>query len=210
VLYISSEGVVLAEHRLEAPANTALAAKSLAWDPVRDEIWVTTDRLPLPPIDDEQSPFAHPAIVLDREGREVARFGSPDEPVEIQFVRFDARGRGYLAVAEDGALDLVVFSPEADRREWSAARRVRLDARFPAQLDFAQDIQVTEDGSAYVARWSGAVHRVSPEGQVLTWRLPLPKDSLYYTAVPTENGICATRCRDVEVVCASDAEARPE
>ena len=209
VLEISSEGEVLAEHALAAPSGVAFAAKSPAWDPIRDEIWVTTDRLPLP--EEPQSAggaFARPTIVLDRQGVEVARFGTSEAPVEIQFVRFDSEGRGYLSVSTGGALDLVVLSPETDRRDWGDATRIPLDVRFPSELDFAQDIQLGADGSVYVTRWSGIVHRISSEGHVRTWALPHPPDSLYYTAVPTPTGICATRCGDVEVVCAPDSAAR--
>jgi hypothetical protein len=209
VLEISLEGEVLAEHSLEAPEGVAYAAKSPAWDPVRDEIWVTTDQLPLPAADDSGTPFAHPTIVLDRQGVEVARVGTASRPAEIQFVRFDARGRGFLSVSEGGALDLVMLGPEDDRREWPSPRRVRLDDAFTAQLDFAQDIQPGPDGSVLVTRWSGRIHRVSEERReheergVHTWTLPHPKDSLYYTGVAAGDGVCATRCGDVEVVCSS-------
>jgi len=209
VLEVSRDGEVLAEHRLEAPEGVTLAAKSPAWDPVANEIWVTTDRLPLPAAGDDSAAFPRPTLVLDRSsGAEVARIGTAERPIEIQFVRFEIDGRGYLSVSEGGELSLVMLSPESDRRHWTTARRVLLDDHFAAALDFAQDIQPGPDGSVIVTRWSGAVHRVEADGRVRTWSLPQADGSLYYTAVATGDGVCATRCGDVEVVCAPDAAAR--
>ena len=165
---------------------------------MRDEIWVTTDRLPLP---DADGPFARPTLVVDRHGAEVQRVGTRERPVEIQFVRFDASGRGSLAVSEAGSLYLVVLGPDDDRRDWTSARRVLLDDAFPASLDFAQDIQPGPAGSVIVTRWSGRVHEVSAQGDVRTWALPRKDGALYYTAVRHRDGVCATRCGDVEVVC---------
>lgn len=203
VLVLDPDGRVVERYVLPAQPGFSLAPKTPAWDPIRDEIWVTTDRLPLPPRDDENAPFAHPTLVLARDGRVVARFGSTEDPMEIQFVRFDDEGRGFLAVARGTRLELLVLAPEASRRDLTQARHVLLDDAFVGSLDFAQDIQLGPDGSAYVTRWSGRVHRVNAAGSVLTWQLPHDGESLYYTAVPAgpDGRICATRCRDVEVVC---------
>ncbi len=207
VLVVSPGLEVLEEHRLEAPAGEAFAAKSPAWDPIRDELWVTTDRLPLP----TDGTLAYPTLVLNREGREVARFGTRGAPAEIHFVRFDRRGRGFLALVTEGRLELVLLEPDSDRRDLTGAKRVLLDEDFPAGLDFAQDIHLDASGSAFVTRWSGRVHRVSPTGKLRTWQLPRNPGDLYYTAVPTADGVCATRCGDVEVVCSDrpvEAERR--
>jgi hypothetical protein len=213
IVLFDPAGEVVAEHRLAPPAGYSLAPKTPAWDPIEREIWATTDLLPLPPPHDEHTPFPHPTVVLDLQGREVARFGSPGDPIEIQSVRFDAQGRGYLAVAKEGRLELVVLSPESSRRDLSAALHVVLDDSFAEGLDFAQDIHIGADGSAMVTRWSGFVHRVDPDGRLETWRLPRPPDALYYTAVPAgspdpdgeRREICATRCGNVDVICASSS-----
>lgn len=214
VLVVDPDGRVAAtlalRPRLEAPPGTSLAPKTPAWDPVAREIWVTTDRLPLPPADDENTPFAHPTLVLDLSGRELRRYGTPEDPVEVQFVRFDRRGLGYLAVARDGRLELLVLRPGERHERLDAMPAVVLDEHFASGLDFAQDIQLAPDGSALVTRWSGRVHQVTPtRGQVRSWVLPRDEDALYYTAVAggADGSICATRCGDVEVVCASPAAA---
>jgi hypothetical protein len=207
VLVLGPRGRVLARLALPAPEGASLAAKTPAWDPVRREVWVTTDRLPLPAPGADQ-PVAHPTLVLDLEGREVARFG---DAIEIQFVRFDSQGMGYLAIREGETLELAILRPTADRRNPNAWPQVPLDDRFPAELDFAQDIQIGPDGSVFVTRWSGRVHAINPmTGRVRTWQLPRDGDALYYSAVPgrAPGTVCATRCGDVEVVCASPAAAR--
>ncbi len=199
VVLLDADGRVLAEHPLPAPAGQALAAKSVAWDPVRREFWVTTDRLPLP--EDPAAAFSHPTLVLSSDGREVARFGAERAPLEIQFVRFDADGRGLLAVVRDEQLELAILSPDAERRELAGASRIELDAHFPRQLDFAQDIQIAADGSTVVTRWSGIVHVVEPMGRLHSLRLPRSGDALYYSAVLEGGRLCATRCDAVDVVC---------
>lgn len=211
VLVIDPDGRVLSTLTLPAPPGAALAPKTPAWDPVLREVWVTTDRLPLPPPDDENVPFAHPTLVLDLEGREVARFGTTGDPMEIQFVRFDHQGMGYLAVSRGKVLELLILRPTADRRNLDAAPRVLLDDDFAPGLDFAQDIQIGPDGSAFVTQWSGKIHQVTPtSGRVRQVQLPRESDALYYSAVPgsADGSVCATRCAGVEVVCASPAAAR--
>ena len=46
IVLFDPNGRVIAEHALEAPPGSAFAAKTVAFDPVREEVWVTTDRLP--------------------------------------------------------------------------------------------------------------------------------------------------------------------
>ncbi len=210
VLVMDPDGVLLSTVPLPSEPGTSLAPKTPAWDPVRREIWVTTDRLPLPPPDDENVPFAHPTLVLDLEGREVARFGTADDPMEIQFVRFDHQGMGYLAISQRNVLELVILGPTADRRNLNAAPRVLLDDQFAPGLDFTQDIQIARDGSVIVTRWSGRIHEVNPmNGRTRTVDLPRDHDALYYSAVAgrADGSLCATRCGGVEVVCASPPSA---
>jgi hypothetical protein len=211
VLVIDPDGSIVARYPIEAPPGVAFAPKTPAWDPALREIWVTTDRFPDPPRDDENAPFGHPTLVFDVDGREVARFGSREDPIEIQFVRFNHQGMGYLAASQGSRLELLILEPNADRRNLRTAPRVLLDANFAPELDFAQDIQIGPDGTAFVTRWSGKVHEVNPMTRtVRTWTLPRDDGTLYYTAVPgrANGSICATRCGDVEIVCASPSADR--
>jgi hypothetical protein len=203
VLVLAADGAVVDELPLHAPDGFALAAKSVAWDPIGQEIWVTTDRLPGA---DRQGGAARPTVVLSRHGRELRRFGSEQDPVEIQFPRFRKDGSGVLAWVREGRLELVLLAPDSSRRDLSAANVVVLDPAFPAHLDFTQDVQLGVEGSYVVTRWSGLVHLVDREGQVRTRQLPRGPDALYYTGVthanvPDRNRLCATRCDGVEIVC---------
>ncbi len=205
VLVVDPRGRVLRELTIgAAEPGVAYAAKTPAWDPVGRYVWVTTDRLPLP--EDELGPFPHPTFVLDLEGNEVARFGYAIDPAEIQFVRFTSLGMGFFAIRKGTRLELVMLPPTADRLRLEAAPTVVLDDAFPVGLDFTQDIQIGPDGSAFVTRWSGRVYQVHPrKGLVESWALPRDGGELYYTGVSARSGgaVCATRCGDVEVVCAS-------
>jgi hypothetical protein len=58
-----------------------------------------------------------------------------------------------------------------------------------------------------VTRWSGRIHVVDRAGGVQEASLPTDgAGSVYYTAVRTDGGVCATRCGEVEVVCAGLAD----
>jgi hypothetical protein len=187
VLRISPDGELLAELPLAAPPGYRPAPKTVAYDPSRREIWVTTDLLP-----GGEGPLRHDTYVLDVDGRELRRIASP----EVQFVAFARDGSGARAELEDGRLWLARMRPGAPER------RVLLDPEFPVGLDFAQDLQFGDDGGVVVTRWSGAVHRVDSGDRLRTLHLPrLEPDGLYYTAVPADGGICATWCAGVSVVC---------
>lgn len=191
VLRISPDGELLAELPLGAPPGYRAAPKTVAYDPARREIWVTTDLLPT-----GDAPLRHDTYVLDPDGRELRRIASP----EVQFVAFRRDASGARAELEDGRLWLVRTQPDGPER------RVLLDAEFPVGLDFAQDLQLADDGSVVVTRWSGAVHRLDSADRLRTLHLPrLEPDGLYYTAVPADGGICATWCAGVSVVCVPEA-----
>lgn len=203
VLVLAANGTVVSELRLEAPPGEALAAKSVAWDPVASEIWVTTDRLPIPAT---AGGAARPTLVLGRDGRERRRFGTAEDPTEIQFVRFGPDGSGALAWVREGRLELVRLAPDASRDEPAAAGPILLDPAFPAAADFAQDIQLAPGGRTVVTRWSGRVHVVDSARRVRTLELPRRPSGLYYSAVAFASGpgagrVCATRCDAIEVVC---------
>ncbi len=191
VAVVEPDGTLRAEYPLAGPPGYAVAPKTVAWDPVRREIWVTTDGLPAPGRD---APIRHDTYVLDEAGREKRRIERP----EVQFVAFDAEGRGYRAESDGGELWLVRVAPDPDAPE----QRVLLDDAFPAALDFAQDIKLFADGRAVVSRWSGWLHVVEPGGEVRALRLqPLEPGGLFYTAALRGDRVCVTHCADVAVVC---------
>ncbi len=199
VVLFGVEGTPLAEYRLGAPPGWVALPKTVAFDPLRREIWVTSDGLresdlatqSRGPIDLRRS--RHDTYVLDSQGREKRRIAVP----EIQFVVFAENGTGYRAEVEGRLLTLRIVPPAPEPE-----RIVRLDDRFPGHLDFVQDIQPMPDGRTVVTRWSGWIHVVGPDLGVRSLRLPsIESGGLYYTAVLSDHRICATYCADVTVVC---------
>jgi len=199
ILVLEPDGSVRAQLPLTGPSGWRPAPKSLAWDPVRREIWVNTDLLP-----DTDAPHhevedvRHDTRVLDEAGREQMRFTDP----EVHFMTFGPDGTGYFAEVQANLLHLRVRSPEqAAASPVLTGTRVPLDDAFHAGSDFVQDVRVGDDGSAVVTRWSGKIHLVAPDGEVRNLELPRGPGDLYYTAVLREGRVCATRCGDLAVVC---------
>jgi hypothetical protein len=191
IVSFDADGALLAEFPLRAPDGYQVAPKTIAFDPVRAEIWVTTDLLPIAP----GNPQRHDAYVLSERGEELRRISEP----EIQFVTFAEDGTGYRAEIEGRNLWLRVSAPG---EVIEGGRRILLDAAFAPALDFVQDIELTADGRAVVSRWSGWIHVVDSPSQVRSTRLPQFEDGgLYYSAVAEGDRICATYCSDVSVVC---------
>lgn len=192
VLILGPDGALRRELPLAAPPGYITAPKTVAWDPARREIWVTTDLLP-----EREGPVRQDAIVIDLEGSELARIESP----EVQFAAFASDGTGLRAEVDAGGLWLREVPPDAPDRD--AGWRVLLDPDFRPEVDFAQDIQPAGDGRVVVTRWSGRVHVVDPPAGVRTVQLPaLEPGGLYYTAVLAgRDRLCATYCADVTVVC---------
>jgi hypothetical protein len=187
VVVLSEAGEPLAEHPLRDPPGFRAAAKSLAFDPLRAELWVNTDLFAT-----RGDAVAHDARVLSADGRERRIVGDP----ELQFFEFAEDGRGFFAEASEERLRL---------RERSPSGRLRfhpLDDSFPAGLDFAQEVRAEADGSVLVTRWSGRVHVLERNGRIRDLALPTEDGALYYTAVRAGSRVCATRCGRVEVVCA--------
>lgn len=195
VVVFDPEGRIVSELPLPARPGERLAPKTPAWDPGRGAYWVTTDSLSEVGGADD----AHPTLAIDAGGALAFRIDSP----EIQFVRFDERGRGWLAAVEGARLALWLVPPAGPLEGLGAVREVLLDEGFAAGLDFVQDIQLADDGRAFVTRWSGVVHVVSPEGRARRVALPQEDGGLYHTAVAADGDVCATLCGDVSVVCAS-------
>jgi hypothetical protein len=197
VVVLGEDGAVRAEHLLLPGARgEAAAAKSVAFDPVRREIWVNTDLLPA----DGGEP-GHDARVLDLTGRELQRIGPP----EVHFMAFAADGAAWIAAAERRRLVLHLRSAGSSAPPLEG-RLVELDADFPADVDFVQDIKPAAgpggETLAVVTRWSGRVHVVDAAGRVRSLALPaLAEGGLYYTAVLHEGRVCATHCHEMTVVC---------
>jgi len=196
VVWVDAEGALLAEHVLRGPEGYGVAPKSIAWDPLRREIWVNTDLLPLGAA--AGSAVRHDARLLAADGRELLRFESP----ELQFVTFSEDGTGWFAEVDGHLLQLRVRPPERAAVPILTGLVVPLDDAFAADADFVQDVQVAGD-SAVVTRWSGRIHVVDRDGAVRHASLPTDgSGSLYYSGVRARGGVCATRCGEVEVVCA--------
>jgi len=191
IVSFDADGALLAEFPLRAPDGYQVAPKTIAFDPARREIWVTTDLLPIAP----GNPQRHDAYVLSDQGIELRRISEP----EIQFVAFTEDGTGYRAEIEGRNLWLRI-STAGEGPE--SGHRILLDAAFAPALDFVQDIELMADGRAVVSRWSGWIHVVDSPSQVRSTRLPQFEDGgLYYSAVAEGGRICATYCSKVSVVC---------
>ena len=191
IVSLDPDGRLLAEFPLSAPDGYRVAPKTVACDPVRREIWVTTDLLPIAAGD----PQRHDTYLLSERGEELLRISEP----EIQFVAFAADGKGYRAEVEGRNLWLRVSAPGEGPQ---GGRRILLDRAFSAALDFVQDIELGADGRAVVSRWSGWVHVVDSPSEVRSTRFPqLADDGLYYSAFAEGDRICATYCSNVSVVC---------
>jgi len=201
VVVLDAEGTVVAEHQLAAEPGFGVAPKSIAYDPVRRAVWVNTDLVPesmTGPAPDGVG-VRHDARIIDfASGRELRRFADP----ELQFMRFEPDGRGLFVWLAGSRLSLRVTEPGAAEGPESG-REIVLDEAFPVSHDFVQDLSVGSDGRVLATRWSGAVHVVSPSGEVRRVQLPrIPPGGLYYSAFASGDRICASYCADVEVACA--------
>ncbi len=193
VLRLDPEGRVLAEYPLAPPQGFQVAAKSLARDPLRDEIWVNTDLL-----SQVGGASRHDVRILGSDGVERLRFDRP----EVQFMTFAEDGTGFFAEVDGTLLTLRIRAPERAGRPILTGLVVPLDDAFEPGLDFVQDVKVAEDGTAVVTRWSGRVHLVRRDGETRTLTLPRSEDGpLYYTGVLEDGNLCVTLCAEVTVVC---------
>lgn len=193
VVVLGPDGALLREIPLAPEPGATVAAKSLAFDPVRGVVWVNTDVIP----EDGGAP-RHDARVLDlASGREMARFAEP----ELHFPRFAADGTAYLAWLDGTRLSLRISEPGRALGPQSG-REIVLDDAFPTGHDFVQDVRDQEDGRVVATRWSGVVHVLEPDGSLRTAQLPRSeREGFFYTAVATGDRVCATYCAGVTVVC---------
>jgi hypothetical protein len=190
-----ADGALLAEHVQRGPEGFYAAPKSVAWDPVRREIWLNTDLVPAGGAQGAQ--VRHDARVLASDGREQLRFETP----ELQFFTFSPDGTGWFAEVDGSLLSLRIRPPERAGSAILTGRIVPLDDAFAGAADFVQDIRVEGD-TAVATRWSGRVHVVDRDGRARGAVLPADgAGDLYYSGVRVGDEVCATRCRGVEVVC---------
>jgi hypothetical protein len=195
VMRIDADGALVAEHAVRGPVGYRAAPKSVAFDPVRGEIWLNVDLLPEGAA--QGAPTRYDARVLGLGGEERLRFERP----ELQFMSFGPDGTGWFAEVEGSRLTLRIRPPDRAAAPVLTGRLVPLDDAFARELDFVQDIQVADD-VAVVTRWSGRVHVVGRDGSVRSLSLPREEGDLYYTGVLADGAVCATRCGDLSVACA--------
>ena len=196
VVLLDPDGGLLAEYALPAPEGLIAAPKTVAYDPLRERIWVTTDLLRA-----DGAPMRkhrHDAYVLDSsDGSVIERI----EDREIQFVAFGEDGAGYRAEVAGGKLWLRIVPADPNRAHVERLR-IPLEHAFDSGMDFVQDIQIAPDGRAVITRWSGWVHVVDPTGMIRSLRLPaVETGGLDYTAVLRGERLCASYCGGVRVVC---------
>jgi len=196
VVVLDADGNVVRETPLSHPSGRQVAPKTVAWDPIRDEIWVATDLLP-----EEAGPEGHPLMVVTRDGSQ--RLEAPG--VEVNFIRFTPEGIGYFAVAHGRRLELWTLSPGRGAASVPAnldtARKRMLAANFASALDFVQDIQLGPD-RLVITRWSGILHVLPGEGPATTLELPRYEEGgLYYSGVGRGDTVCSTYCAGLDVVC---------
>ncbi len=195
VVYLDEEGEILGEYPLTALDGYQAAPKSLAFDPLRKEIWVNTDLLPTTRSGGE---VRYDTRILALDGRELLRFERP----EVQFMIFAPDGTGYFAERKGPLLDLRIRPPDRAGAPILTGRIVALDDEFPGDRDFVQDIQLDGRGGVVVTRWSGRIHLVNRRGEKSLIELPRPGGKgLYYTGVTDRGRLCATYCNGVTVVC---------
>jgi len=193
VVVFSPAGTLEAEYRLETTPGVRPAAKSVAWDPLRREIWVNTDLFR-----DDAGDVGHDVRVLGEDGRERLRLARP----EVQFMSFGPDGTGYFAERDGSRLGLRIRPPEEAGSPLPSGRIIILDDAFPVGQDFVQEIRVEPGGRVLVTRWSGRIHVVEPDGSVRNVTLPRPGGrGLYYSAVLLGKRLCATLCDRVSVTC---------
>jgi hypothetical protein len=195
VVLLDPDGVLLVEYPLAPPPGFIAAPKTVAYDHLREEIWVTADLLPNG--DDPNARIKYETYVLDGQGVQLRRIESP----EIQFIAFAENDTGYRAEVEGRNLWLRILPPDP-KRSPIGKLRIPLEHAFASDFDFVQDIQIMADGRAVVTRWSGWVHVVDATGSIRSLRLPpFEPRGVYYTAGLRGRRVCATHCRDVSVVC---------
>ena len=189
LLSVSKDGENLKVFPLTGPGTLQIAPKSVAYDPVRREIWAIADRLA-----SNGDAKTRDALVLDDAGELLRHITDR----EVQFATFAEDGVGAVVDVVGDSLWLRF----RDAGE-TAFRDILLDPQFPRTADFAQDIVLTRSEGVVdgvVQRWSGIFHRFGSQGAVTTGHLGDGRGGLFYTGVPVGDRVCATLCRDATVI----------
>ena len=171
------------QHRRELPFKkedgASICPKSVAVDPHTRDIWVNSDV-----IRPSGGPTGYETFRLSSTGQVLERFASPS----VDFLSFDAAGRGWFAENTGGRFVVRIASPDG------SVRRLDLGAHGP--IDVVQDIKhfgrVT-----LLATWGLTVYLVRelPDGKFETKALHPPRPThcppspvLGYTAVLAPRG----------------------
>lgn len=212
VVLLSEEGEIEKEFSLSAPLGYLTSPKTVAYDASTQKIWVVSDLIPRstptssPTKSGPPAKVRYDARVLDLQGRELHTVEMP----EVFFVRFDARGAGYLALRNANRLELQTLPPRTalptdteldDAALRNLGPRIVLNENF-SPYDFVQDITLHAD-QVVLTSWNGEVHIVDARGKAKQIQLPNSDgNGLYYTGVIHGKNLCATYCSDVAVTCA--------
>jgi hypothetical protein len=193
VAVISPEGLRVREVALHARSGGQTAPKSIAVDPHSGDVWVNADVV----APDKSVSFA--AFHLAPDLHVLERL---DPALELQFMAFDATGRGFFVEDRAGRLELRVT------RDGAELLRVDLGPRAPH--DFAQDIHFAPDGTAAIVFWSGRVDLVRQhDGNFEHAEIQLERpeqctgegeNALFYSAFVIRGSVYATLYCDAAIV----------
>ncbi len=185
LLVIDEDGHKLGEAALHARDGAVTAVKSVSVDPRSGRAFVNADVL----FPDARVEFAH--FELDPDLRVLSlEAGDP----ELLFIAFASDGRSFSVWEEGGRLRLSIGDGVRERASFDLGARLA--------TDFAQDIQISSDGTAAIAFWSGRVDLVRERDRHIehaSLMLEKPADcapplgrSLVYSAFATGRAVYAT------------------
>jgi len=155
-----------------------ICPKSVAVDPGNGEIWVNSD------IFHPDGRVGHDTFQLSPTGEIIERFAEP----QVDFLSFDATGRGWFAESSGGRFVVRIVSPDGTATE--------LDLGPHGPIDFVQDIEHIGE-MTLLTTWALTVYavRTRPDGQLDTVTLSpeRPRDCpkgpvLGYTALAAADG----------------------
>ena len=174
VAVFGPDGVLRRELTMPQEAGALVCPKSLAVDPGTGEVWMNSDVFY-----DDGRPVGYDAFRLSPEGEVLERITRP----LLQFMSFDAAGRGWFVDDEEGVWRLRIEAPGGPTRV------VDLGPHHP--IDVVQDIKHFRDVTVLMT-WQRRVFavRTSPDGRADLCVLPASPvpdcPALGYTAVVSE------------------------
>jgi hypothetical protein len=174
VAVFGPDGVLRRELTMPQEEGALVCPKSLAVDPGTREVWINSDVFY-----DDGRPVGYDAFRLSPEGAVLEHVARP----LLQFMSFDAAGRGWFAYDEDGVWRLRIAAPGG------GTTLVELGPHHPA--DVVQDIKHFRDVTLLMT-WRRRVFavRTSAEGRTERCALAVPPiadcPDLAYTAVLSE------------------------